>query len=199
MSVFVRRIHVAWLIAGLALATSAASADTHAAKHHSRRAAKPPAAQAETAEHHRALDAVAKARMEPRDEPDGAARFFLTKRLAPGMTEYPTQQIIQAYQESLAMPLHSTVGGRTFSSADSVDSIDALEQLFWSPLGPGNVGGRTRVLRFLSGASQNMVTAGVAGGVWKTSNSGASWTATGDLMANLAVNSLIALIRSARA
>ena len=32
--------------------------------------------------------------------------------------------------------------------------------------------------------------AAVSGGVWKTTNGGASWTATGDAMANLAVNSL---------
>ena len=35
-----------------------------------------------------------------------------------------------------------------------------------------------------------MYAGGVAGGVWKTTNSGASWTAIADLLPNLAVNSL---------
>ncbi len=35
-----------------------------------------------------------------------------------------------------------------------------------------------------------MYAGGVAGGVWKTTNSGASWTAMADLLPNIAVNSL---------
>jgi photosystem II stability/assembly factor-like uncharacterized protein len=60
----------------------------------------------------------------------------------------------------------------------------------WTFLGPGNVGGRTRALLIDPGDSKTMYAAAVSGGVWKTTDGGDRWTATGDVMANLAVNSL---------
>jgi hypothetical protein len=58
----------------------------------------------------------------------------------------------------------------------------------WTSLGPGNIGGRTRALVVLPG---NVIYAGgVAGGVWKSTDDGASWTALTDFLANLAVSTL---------
>ncbi|MCU1308278.1 MAG: hypothetical protein JWN45_2973 [Acidobacteriaceae bacterium] len=58
------------------------------------------------------------------------------------------------------------------------------------PLGPGNVGGRTRALLIDSNDANTMYAAGVAGGVWKSSNAGGSWSPISDLIANLAVTTL---------
>jgi photosystem II stability/assembly factor-like uncharacterized protein len=60
----------------------------------------------------------------------------------------------------------------------------------WTFLGPGNVGGRTRALLIDPDDTKTMYAAAVSGGVWKTTNGGTSWAATGDAMANLAINSL---------
>ncbi|MBI4863044.1 MAG: hypothetical protein HY815_22685 [Candidatus Riflebacteria bacterium] len=60
----------------------------------------------------------------------------------------------------------------------------------WTSLGPGNVGGRTRALIVQPGGV--MYAAGVAGGVWKTVDAGASWSPLSDFVANLAVCTLAA-------
>jgi photosystem II stability/assembly factor-like uncharacterized protein len=57
----------------------------------------------------------------------------------------------------------------------------------WESLGPGNVGGRTRALLIHPTTPNVMYAAGVAGGVWKTTNAGARWEPLTDLMANIAV------------
>jgi len=61
----------------------------------------------------------------------------------------------------------------------------------WTPLGPGNIGGRTRAL-VIRPDSPDMMWAGTAGGgVWKTEDGGQSWQPVDDLMANLAVACLV--------
>lgn len=60
----------------------------------------------------------------------------------------------------------------------------------WTFLGPGNIGGRTRVLLIDPNDTSTMYAAAVSGGVWKTTTGGAIWSPAGDAMANLAVNSL---------
>src|SRR6476659_2531528 len=60
----------------------------------------------------------------------------------------------------------------------------------WTPLGPGNVGGRTRALIIDPNNPSIMYSAGVDGGVWKTINGGTSWSALDDFMANIAVTVL---------
>ena len=61
----------------------------------------------------------------------------------------------------------------------------------WQPLGPGNIGGRSRAFLIHRTKNNLMWTAGVAGGIWKSTDSGASWQPKGDLLVNIAVNSLI--------
>ncbi|MGH9309506.1 MAG: WD40/YVTN/BNR-like repeat-containing protein [Vicinamibacterales bacterium] len=57
----------------------------------------------------------------------------------------------------------------------------------WVALGPGNVGGRTRAIVVHPTAPATIWAASVGGGVWRTDDSGGSWTPVDDLMANLAV------------
>jgi hypothetical protein len=61
----------------------------------------------------------------------------------------------------------------------------------WTALGPGNIGGRTRVIVIDPANPARIFAAGVGGGVWFSNNSGSSWSPTNDLMANLAVCSLV--------
>jgi len=60
----------------------------------------------------------------------------------------------------------------------------------WTPLGPGNIGGRTRVVRYHPTAATTLFAAGVSGGVWRSDNSGASWRPMGDGLTNINVNSM---------
>lgn len=61
----------------------------------------------------------------------------------------------------------------------------------WQSLGPNNQGGRTRQLLIDPNNPSVMYTAAVGGGVWKTTNAGASWFQLTDLvLPNIAVASL---------
>ena len=60
----------------------------------------------------------------------------------------------------------------------------------WVSRGPQNVGGRTRSL-VIHPTNPSILWAGsVSGGVWKSTNGGATWAPTADFMANLAVGCL---------
>ncbi len=122
------------------------------------------------------------------DSPQEAQSYFLSKRLAPGMTSYPTDRLLQAQRDALKLPLYSTPA-HAFVSAP--EGSLAAQALTWTALGPGNVGGRTRAFKFVPGSSTTIYAAGVAGGVWKSTNTGAGWTALGDAMANMAVTALL--------
>lgn len=59
-----------------------------------------------------------------------------------------------------------------------------LQSLNWSPRGPFNVSGRMRALAIDVGNETTLIAGGVAGGMWRSTDAGASWsrrTALGDL------------------
>jgi hypothetical protein len=61
----------------------------------------------------------------------------------------------------------------------------------WTPLGPGNIGGRTRAILINPQNPTIMYAAGVSGGIWKSVDSGASWNPLTDLlMSNIAVSTM---------
>ncbi|NJN92681.1 MAG: DUF11 domain-containing protein [Anaerolineales bacterium] len=60
----------------------------------------------------------------------------------------------------------------------------------WNWLGPGNIGGRVRSL-LIHPTNPNLMWLGsVSGGIWRTTDGGASWQPVDDFMANLAVSTL---------
>lgn len=80
-------------------------------------------------------------------------------------------------------------GSRVVSVGGAASATGALDA--WTPLGPGNIGGRTRVVRFHPTVPTTLFAAGVSGGIWRSEDNGASWLPTGDGLTNLAVNSLL--------
>ncbi len=75
------------------------------------------------------------------------------------------------------------------SLGDRVDPAGILDA--WTPLGPGNIGGRTRVVRFHPTVHTTLLAAGVSGGLWKSDDNGITWRPTGDGLTNIAINSLL--------
>lgn len=117
------------------------------------------------------------------DSPAEAQEFFRLKRVPAGEAAIPVERYFAAQERMRVMPRHST-------ARSSRDTAEAQALGTWSPLGPGNVGGRTRALVIDPVNPKTMFAAGVAGGVWKSVDGGLSWKALDDLMANLAVSSL---------
>jgi photosystem II stability/assembly factor-like uncharacterized protein len=122
------------------------------------------------------------------DNPGEAMRFDVRKRLPKGATSLPVERYLTAKVQMERMARFDFATGKPLSPIDA-DADRSLAS--WSPLGPGNIGGRTRALVIDPRTPRIFYAGGVDGGVWKSTNAGASWTAVGDLMANLAVTALV--------
>ncbi|HEY0461695.1 MAG TPA: hypothetical protein VGC97_21340 [Pyrinomonadaceae bacterium] len=148
------------------------------------------------------------------DKPAEAVEAYIEQRLPKGAKKLPVERYFTAIEKIKRMQRYSTSDGKLYPSqmeapglkegnggltkdskgklvpVDSVGGQTSGVLGTWSPLGPGNVGGRTRALLVDPVSPNTMYTAGVAGGVWKTTDGGASWVALDDFMANIAVTCL---------
>src|SRR5262245_8259333 len=116
---------------------------------------------------------------DPFEAPNEAQEFYRLKRAPVGEQAIPVERYIAADDQMKLMGLYSSA---TNSFAPALAS--------WRPLGPGNIGGRTRALVVDRLNPLIMYAGGVAGGIWKSTNGGASWNPKGDLLPNLAVCSI---------
>jgi uncharacterized protein (TIGR03437 family) len=123
------------------------------------------------------------------DHPGEAAEFFLRKRAVEGADQLPLERYLTAFEQMRRMPQSSLAEGRVYPARAEL-SVEQQRLSAWTPLGPGNIGGRTRALLIDPQNPQTMFAAGVSGGVWKSVNGGQSWQPVADLLANIAVNSL---------
>lgn len=138
----------------------------------------------------------------PFDQPQGAMTHFLAKRLASGQTTLGPTDYADALQQIPQMPVYSTFDGRFVAPASPQTPQDAPAGLAapslsaglggtWSAMGPGNIGGRTRAILIHPTTPSTMWASGTAGGVWKTTDGGTTWTPKADLLVNIAVNSMM--------
>ena len=136
---------------------------------------------------------------QPFDHPSEALDFYWSKR-SPNGSPVDITELQQAAVEAEHLPIFSSALDRTVtqyatnvSLSGGTSAVSATSTLgdAWKPLGPGNIGGRSRALLIHRTKNNLMWTAGVAGGIWKSTDSGASWQPKGDLLVNIAVNSLI--------
>lgn len=146
--------------------------------------------------------------LEPFGAPDLAEQFYVNSRTGPLITRGANQtsgtgtispeMYFPALQQMRKMPrISSALGERYPALARPQDppvspfaATPATALGAWSNLGPANQGGRTRALLIDPTNPNIMYAGGVAGGVWKSLDAGATWTTTTDQMANLAVVTL---------
>jgi hypothetical protein len=128
------------------------------------------------------------------DSPGEAMEYYLQKRLPEGMTALPVERYVAAREQADRMEQYSTILDQHLPSRNEMraggDAKAAVLAGNWTNLGPGNIGGRTRAILIDPNTPATMYAAGVAGGVWKTTNSGGSWTPLTDTLSNIAVSSL---------
>lgn len=143
------------------------------------------------------------------DQPQNAQTYFLEKRLPSGVTSLSPEMYSAALARAAGMPVYSSqerrfvsggpraAGVVTRSSASSQalssgrsTAAEAAALGVWEALGPGNIGGRTRSLLIHPTTPDTMWAGAVAGGIWKTTNGGATWVPKADLLINMAVNSM---------
>ncbi len=129
------------------------------------------------------------------DDPDEAERYFWMKRQpldGKPLDLYERTQI--ARRKADRLPRFSSRLGRFLSRSDK-DRIDsgartALAPTAWEPLGPGNIGGRTRALLIDPNDPRVLYAAGVSGGIWMTIDGGSSWRPLADFLPNIDVASM---------
>jgi photosystem II stability/assembly factor-like uncharacterized protein len=117
------------------------------------------------------------------DGPERANELFLSERLSSSVPMYPINHVREILNDLERRE----------------DRLDALLKAGlrsgrireWQEVGPGNVGGRTRALAIDPVDPETVYAAGVSGGVWKSVDGGESWRAADDLMANLAVTTIV--------
>ncbi|ESP94457.1 rhombosortase-dependent cadherin domain-containing protein [Pseudoalteromonas luteoviolacea] len=127
------------------------------------------------------------------DKPKEAQEFYVQQRLPVGATSLPVEKYSDALKQIKQMPQFSIANNALLSEIQpNLNAPDGQNQELgqWQELGPGNIGGRTRTLIIHPTNHDIMYTAGVAGGVWKTTDAGASWQPLSDLATNLAVTTL---------
>ena len=117
------------------------------------------------------------------DQPDGAAEYYSMRRAG---SDDPQRDLARAREVMKRMTRFSTaaeVNSAAFAGGRPFDK--------WIPLGPGNIGGRTRALIVDPVEPRTMYAAGVSGGIWKSVEGGRVWTPIGDDLTNIAVNTLV--------
>ncbi len=130
------------------------------------------------------------------DEPGNAAEYYLMKRGGPTPDHDPIRALRAARSHMDRMPTHSITLDRYGAQPPGVGwfgvpTWPALRALgTWEPLGPGNIGGRTRSLIIHPTNPDIMYAGGVSGGVWKTVDGGQFWWPLSDLISNIAINSM---------
>jgi len=132
------------------------------------------------------------------DKPDEAARYLLNRRLPEGETELRFELYLDAMEQVRGLPQYSTRERRWLPSlreqglalrANDAGVAPSVLQ-GWTPLGPGNIGGRTRALLVHPQTPDTMFAGAASGGVWRTTDGGKNWAPLTDLLPNLAVNAL---------
>ncbi len=114
------------------------------------------------------------------DSPDGLMRFeSLAWRDENG--QIPANGLLNAQRQM-----------RQMLSRQRADlSIAGISPGSWTSRGPGNIGGRIRAIAPSPVDANVVFLGGVDGGIWKTTDAGASWAPVNDFLANLAVSCLI--------
>ena len=135
----------------------------------------------------------------PNLDPHAAANRFRLLKLRDEHGQIPTNAWLSAAQQRAKIVSRSRPATvkNLFPPAQSSGSgalrsnIAGIESSGWTWLGPGNIGGRVRSILVHPTTNSIMWAGGVDGGVWKTTNSGASWFPLDDFMANLAISCMV--------
>jgi photosystem II stability/assembly factor-like uncharacterized protein len=110
----------------------------------------------------------------------------MLKRALPG-DDLPVERYFEGKRHAERMPLYS-LARRRFVDAKATARDASLGA--WQPLGPGNVGGRTRSFLIHPTDPNTMYAGSVGGGVWKTTDGGASWGPLTDLLPSIGIGAL---------
>ena len=134
--------------------------------------------------------AVAKA-AEPKPDHPGEAASFRERQRWGGDGKVDPMGLSKAIAAREAMmAAHSSASQDTAKAL--VAAQDAgINSAAWTSIGPGNIGGRIRTLATVPGSPLTLFAGSVGGGIWKTTDGGASWNPVTSFGATLSVSSIV--------
>lgn len=124
---------------------------------------------------------------------DESRKLLLDRLVAPtGADQAIALRLMQRRDANGLIPPDAMMTAQ--SEAEALDQTDGLvgglNSAGWSELGPGNIGGRVRALVVHPTTTTTLFCGGVAGGIWRSTNSGATWVKMEDDMDNLAISTI---------
>jgi hypothetical protein len=103
--------------------------------------------------------------------------------------QIPRDGLLRARAQAAAMRGDSMQKTQAADAVGMPTATAGITRGAWDWIGPTNIGGRVRALVLLNAST--ILTGGVAGGVWKSTNAGATWRVIDDFLANLAVSTIV--------
>ncbi|MCX6611342.1 MAG: hypothetical protein NTW74_10885 [Acidobacteria bacterium] len=123
------------------------------------------------------------------EEPGAAAEYYLQRRALDGKTELPADRYLQV-REQVKRMRHVSLATGIATNSKATQAERQISLGAWRELGPSNIAGRARALVFHPTTPATMYVGAAAGGVYKSTDAGLNWKAIGDMLPNMAVNSL---------
>jgi hypothetical protein len=108
------------------------------------------------------------------DDPQARDRYEWMRLHDPATGEIPAKIREDELAFAAKLPTQEALAGALAKSSGSA----AIQATTWSARGPRNVGGRTRALAIDVANANLLLAGGVSGGIWRSTNGGASWTKT---------------------
>lgn len=109
------------------------------------------------------------------DDPDARIRYDIMRLRDPATNDVPSDMRNQELAFAAKLPTRDDAGVAGLLKARGAAVTQPLD---WLHRGPANVGGRTRALA-IDVSNENVILAGgVSGGMWRTTDGGATWTNT---------------------
>jgi photosystem II stability/assembly factor-like uncharacterized protein len=138
---------------------------------------------------------------EPRpDQPDEALRWRMLQMVDEN-GRIPDNALIKAWEHARRMPIDLFAWPKKHRKQESINRIDdgvdrdpniaGIQPNGWTWLGPGNIGGRVRSILIHPTNAEVMWLGSVTGGIWKTTDGGATWAPLDDFMGNLSVTTMV--------
>jgi hypothetical protein len=123
---------------------------------------------------------------EANDSPGAALQFFVEQR-APDGRNIPTGRYLAAAQAAKRMRGYSLASAR-FTGENTKGQAQADLGGGWTNAGPMNLGGLTRAFVIHPNTPSIMYAGASGGGVWKTTDGGATWRPLGDFLPSISVH-----------
>jgi hypothetical protein len=103
-------------------------------------------------------------------------------------TEFSPRSRLRGFLASHSLPLSAHVAGLV--ELESLRTTGSSGLGTWTQLGPFDVGGRTRSLLIDPADPKAMYAGSVAGGVWRSTDGGLSWSSFADDLAHIAIGAM---------